>query len=217
MIAWLILVPFCTSLINVLYRNITFKFCFIYSHCLWKKIHLPLVTLQMKTEITVSLQVTVGQLYLFPETAVLVFQMSALSILETVWFNYHERCFEYSLNSCCKQNAAEGYRIPFYSVGQEIKKILIMKPWSLFLLSHPALSSVQSLLSLSPVGWWISTMLLFSLLLTWGICQVEHANTLYFRLSNLNFGSVLQHLRHFWCLWCRTLQIPTAGFGPAMF
>lgn len=54
---------------------------------MWEKIHLPMVTLQMKTEVTVSLQVTVRQLYLFPETAVLVFQMSALSILETVWFN----------------------------------------------------------------------------------------------------------------------------------
>lgn len=41
----------------------------------------------METEVTISLQVTVGQLYLFAETAVLVFQMSVLSILEAVWSN----------------------------------------------------------------------------------------------------------------------------------
>lgn len=99
--------------------------------------------LQMKTEIAISVRVTVGQLYLFLETAVLVFQMSVLSILETVGFNQHERCFEYPLNSRCILNAAEVYRIPFCSVGQEIRKILIMNSWSLFLLSHPALSSVQ--------------------------------------------------------------------------
>lgn len=77
------------------------------------------------------------------------------------------------------QNAAEDYRIPFYSVEQEIRKILIMKPWSLFLFSHPALSSVQSLLR-HLWGHELSTMFLISLLLTWGIRQVEHTNTLIF-------------------------------------
>lgn len=159
----------------------------------------------MKTEITTSVQVTVGQLCLFPETVVLVFQMSMLSILGTVWSNQHKRCFECPLNSCQMQSSTEFYRILFYCVGQGVRKILVMKLFSLFLLFHPALSPSPSPFSLflPPMGSGITIIFLPSLLLTWSICKLKKENTLemqtsqqtriFFQPFRLNMDVALQY------------------------